>query len=227
MTRLLEIACFSYEAALCAAKAGAHRIELCHNYCVGGLTPLKEDILKLRKELNIPLHVIIRPREGNFVYTEQELDHMKHDIAFCRDHDVQGIVFGVLTDQNTIDTEMNKTLLSLCEGMSTTFHRAIDACADYDASLETLVSLGFKRVLTSGGEATVMEGTGKIKQAQKKWGHKIIILPGGGIRSGNLKNIANETECREFHSAAIKAGSEMPSEKEIQTMLRLLGNQDV
>lgn len=222
MKRLLELACFNYESALLAAKAGVHRIELCSNYCVGGLTPAITEILRVREHLDIPVHVIIRPREGNFVYKAEEIDRMKAVIAFCRNNGIDGVVFGVLDNTNRIDLQTNRELLALCGTMNKTFHRAVDACDDYEDAIGQIVTLGFTHVLTSGGKTTVAEGVDEIQSVQKKYGSRITIMPGGGIRSSNLERIIATSACSQFHSAAIKAGSDLPSESEIKKLLEII-----
>lgn len=201
--KLLEVACFDPESCFIAEQAGADRIEFCRDYNSGGLTPLWDDILKVKERLRIPMHVIIRPRSGNFVYSREEIDIMKYTILFCMQNKVDGVVFGSLTNSNEIDIEANKELLSGCTDLSVTFHRAIDACADTERAMEDIIDLGFHRVLTSGGKHNAPEGIERLKEYQRKFGAKIKIMPGGGIRSHNIESIVRETQCEEFHSAAL------------------------
>lgn len=201
--KLLEIACFDPESCFIAQQAGADRIEFCSDYNSGGVTPLWDDILKVKERLSIPLHVIIRPREGNFVYSREEIETMKRDILFCKKHQVDGLVFGILTSHHEIDIPANKELIDLCAGLSCTFHRAVDVCPDLEKAVGDIIQLGFHKVLTSGGKANALEGIETLKRLEKKFGEKINIMPGGGIRSHNIGLIAKETQCREFHSAAL------------------------
>ncbi|MCC6372817.1 MAG: copper homeostasis protein CutC [Bacteroidia bacterium] len=225
MNRLLEIACFSEEAATVAFKAGAHRIELCDNYCVGGITPSFDVIQAVRNNISLPLHVIIRPREGNYVYTQNEIEQMCLDFEFCKKAGVDGIVFGILTAENKVDEAACKELLKRAGNLPCTFHRAVDSCFDRVEALQTLVNLGFKKVLTSGGADHVMEGLSEISHMQNKFGKLISIMPGGGLRATNLKKVITESNCTEFHSAALKPGSDLPNSEEIKKLLQVLNGE--
>ena len=216
--KLLEIACFNIESCLLAQKAGADRIEFCADYSVGGLTPNYTDILKAKELLHIPLHVIIRPRGGNFDYSLAEIETMKNDILFCKQHHINGVVFGVLTYNKKIDTIINKELIELAGNMSKNFHRAIDECADMSEAMNYIISLGFNRVLTSGGKSSALEGVAILKNCQNSFGKNIIIIPGGGIRSNNLAQIATQTNCKEFHSAAITQNTEFVNATEVSLL---------
>jgi copper homeostasis protein len=216
--KLLEIACFNIESCLLAQKAGADRIEFCADYSVGGITPNRADILKAKELLHIPLHIIIRPRGGNFDYSLAEIETIKNDILFCKQHHINGVVFGVLTQNKKIDTIINKELIELAGNMSTTFHRAIDECADMIEAMNDIVSLGFKRVLTSGGKSSALEGVAILKNCQNSFGKNIIIIPGGGIRSNNIELIAKETGCKEFHSAALTDRMSISDAREIKNL---------
>ena len=216
---LLEIACFNIASCLQAQQAGVDRIEFCADYSAGGVTPIHNDILKVKELLQIPLHVIIRPRGGNFVYTKEEIEQMKNDILFCKQNDISGVVFGVLTSENKIDKELNKELVQLAGSMSTTFHRAIDECKDIEEAMKDLVGLGFRRVLTSGGKQNALEGIATLKTLQEKFGKQITINPGGGIRSSNIEKLIEETGCYEFHSAAITNNTDLVDAKEAKQLL--------
>lgn len=204
--KVLEVACFDPESCFIAEQAGADRIEFCRDYGSGGLTPLRDDILKVRERISIPLHVIIRPRAGDFLYSAEEMETMKRDILFCKAQRVDGLVFGVLTVNDEIDVSANQALVELCAGLPCTFHRAVDACPDPEKAFGDIIHSGFRRVLTSGGQASAPEGIEQLKSLQKTFGGEIIIMPGGGIRSHNIGLIARETQCPEFHSAALVAG---------------------
>lgn len=215
MHHLLEIACFSAEAAIIAEAGGAQRIELCKNYCVGGLTPDPESISGVKENCSIPVHVIIRPRAGNFVYSKNEFFQIREAIEICSKLKVDGVVFGALNQQNEIDIPACKSLINAAGNMSVTFHRAIDNCINLERGIEDLIQLGIKRVLTSGGKPTALEGLQTITSLQKNYGNQIVIMPGGGVRASNVLKIARESGCTEFHSAAMKVGSELPSRNEI------------
>ena len=219
---ILEVACFDAESCFIAEQAGADRIEFCSDYSGGGVTPLRDNISIVKKSLNIPLHVIIRPRAGNFVYSRGEIDVMKRDILFCKEHQVDGIVLGVLNPDNTVNQQTSKELVEIAKSMSLTFHRAIDACADTEKALEEIIDLGFHKVLTSGGKQSALEGLENLSHLQKKFGRQITIMPGGGIRSQNIAQLAASTGCREFHTAAItKAGGQLDPE-ELKSIIRHL-----
>lgn len=220
--KLLEVACFDVGSCFMAEQAGADRIEFCSDYSSGGVTPLRDDILRVKERLSIPMHVIIRPREGGFVYRKEEIETMKQDIVFCREQGIDGIVIGALHPNNTIDSGTCASFVELAGQMSCNFHRAIDACADMEKSVEQLIELGFKRVLTSGGKATAPEGMAQLAALQKHYGHQVIIMPGGGIRSNNIALLAASTQCEEFHTAAItKAGGQIDPEELIAIIKQL------
>ena len=218
----LEIACFNLESCLAAQHAGADRIEFCADYSVGGITPNHTDILKAKELLNIPLHVIIRPRGGDFNYSQSEIELMKKDIEFCKTNNIDGVVFGVLTKDQKINNLINKELVVLAENMSTTFHRAIDECNDIQEAMSDVISLGFTRVLTSGGKSNALEGVDVLKDCQRKFGDKIIIIPGGGIRHSNLQELIKETNCKEYHSSAITHKNEEINIEEVKQLKSIL-----
>lgn len=222
MKRVLEIACFNLESALLAQEAGADRIELCENYAEGGLTPSEKLISDTRRELKIPVHVIIRPRGGNFLYSEVEKEEMKRSILFCKENAVNGVVFGCLLADKSVDVATCQELKKLAAPMSVTFHRAIDECADISKGLEALIDLGFNRVLSSGGEAAALEGKERLRALHASFKNKIIILPGRGIRSGNLMELVEATNCFEYHSAALSMGSSVCDPNEIRKMKIIL-----
>ncbi len=215
---VLEIACFNVQSCAQAQEAGADRIEFCDNYSLGGITPSQADIIEAKKLLHIPLHVIIRARGGNFVYDTDEIEMMKHDILFCKEHNIDGVVFGVLNSNDTIDVKANKELVELAKPMSVTFHRAIDSCENIEKSLEEIIEIGFNKVLTSGGKQNALEGIKTLKKCQEEYGEKITIIPGGGIRINNIGLIAKETGCIQFHSAALTNSSDIVDANEIKNL---------
>ncbi len=214
---ILEIACFNLESCLIAQKAGANRIEFCEDYAIGGITPSREDILKARKEIHIPLHVIIRPKAGDYFYNEKEIAQMKEDILFCKENKIDGVVFGILTTENQIDPR-NVELIQLAKPMTCNFHRAIDGCNDIFKSFNDLIRYGYDGVLTTGGKTNAIEGKEIISRLQNKYGDKIKIMPGGGIRSHNISEMFT-SGCKEFHSAAITKGNSLCDENEIKNLL--------
>lgn len=216
--QFLEIACFNLQSCLLAQEAGADRIEFCSDYSKGGLTPNKAEILKIKEMLSIPLHIIIRPRGGNFIYNEEEIRIIEQDILFCKTHRVNGVVFGVLTQSNEVDYMVNKKLRELAEGMSTIFHRAIDECDNMNKAFETIIDLGFSHVLTSGGKGYAEENTMPLQHLQRHYGQHIRLIAGGGVRSYNIQKIQEETGCIEFHSAALINNQDITNVNEVKLM---------
>lgn len=222
MSALLEIACFNLESAIIAQNAGADRIELCVNYSEGGLTPDFKLITEIKSKINIPVHVMIRPRKGNFVYSENEISEMKAAIEICKQGGVEGIVFGCLTNDNQIDNHACKQLIQQANRLTLNFHRAFDQCDNLNLSIKQLIDLGINRVLSSGGCAEALQGKEQLSQWQSEYKDLIILMPGGGIRSSNLHDLMQTTHCSEFHSAAITNGSELCDAKEIFRMKSIL-----
>jgi copper homeostasis protein len=201
---IIEIAVFTPSSALVAAKAGADRIELCSGYSEGGLSPSAGSILYVRKNTDITLHVMIRPRIGDFLYNEAEKEIILQDILFCRKNKVDGIVFGALKDDGTIDKTFTRRVVEAAKPMSVTFHRAFDLCTDLDAALKDLVDCNVDRVLTSGGKQNALDGAGTIANLVNSAENKIVILPGGGITPGNVSAFIKETGAKEIHFSARK-----------------------
>jgi copper homeostasis protein len=216
---LLEVACFNLESCLIAQRSGAKRVELCENYSVGGITPHEELISKARKELEIDLFVMIRPREGNFIYSEIELEEMRSQIEFCKEEKCDGIAFGILTEKNKVDVEACKELVELAKPMECTFHRAFDEIKNSEEALENIIRCGFSRILTSGKGSAAQNGIEAIQRLIHKANKRIIIMPGGGIRSSNISELLHRTVATEFHSAAITGKSEMADASEIKKMI--------
>ena len=219
--KILEIACFNLESVLIAERAGADRIEFCVDYNNGGISPPIELLSEVRDKIKIPLFVMIRPRAGDFVYSETEIQWMIKYVEQCRTHGTDGIVFGALSPKNEIDLKTCSCLIEAAGSMSLTFHKAFDECMDTENSINKLIEAGVNRILTSGGKKNAVEGIKKIEQLQLSFGQKIIIMPGGGIRSGNIDQVKTST-CNEFHSSALCENSLIADAEEIQTLKRLL-----
>jgi len=197
-----EVCANSVESCLAAQEGGAHRVELCAGISEGGTTPSYGEILTARELLTIKLHVIIRPRGGDFLYNEQELLIMEKDIQMAHKLGVDGVVFGCLTSNGNIDIIATQRLIKAAKGLSITFHRAFDKCLNpYDA-LEELIDLGVDRILTSGQQPTAIEGLTLIKGLIENANERVIILPGSGINEDNIRRIATETGAKEFHFSA-------------------------
>ncbi|MBK6521847.1 MAG: copper homeostasis protein CutC [Sphingobacteriaceae bacterium] len=213
---LLEIACFNIESCLIAQKAGAHRIEFCNDYESGGLAPSFQEIAKARQLIKIPLHVIIR-------FKKDEVKLMEEAIWFCKKFKIDGVVFGVLKE-NSIDILSCVKLVELARPMKCTFHRYIDKCLNMNESIEHLIDIGFDNVLTSGGKETALEGMETIAKLQQSYGDKINIIPGGGIRPDNIKQIKQITRCTSFHSAALDTISKNADENTIKELLHVINS---
>lgn len=195
----LEICVDTVESALEAQNAGADRVELCDNLSEGGTTPGYGTITSARKNLNILLNVIIRPRCGDFLYTDMEYDIMKRDIDICGECGVDEIVLGILMPGGTIDLERTARLIEFASPMSATFHRAFDMCSDPVQGLEDVISSGATRLLTSGQKDKASDGAELISQLVIQGGDRIIVMPGSGINESNIERIAQITRAREFH----------------------------
>lgn len=195
----IEICANSVESAIEARHGGAHRVELCAGMPEGGTTPSYGEIKTAREQLDIRLHVIIRPRGGDFLYSPLEQQIMLHDIEMARQMGVNGVVFGCLTPDGEVDLLLMKRLMDASSGMSVTFHRAFDMCRNPRKALEEIISLGCDRILTSGGQATAEKGVPLLRELNTQAGGRIILMPGCGINAGNIRKIADETGCREFH----------------------------
>jgi len=211
----IEIACFNLESALIAQKAGADRVELCADMLVGGITPAIEIIQIARENLSIDINVMIRPRGGNFVYSNSEFEQMKSEIEIIKKLRVNGFVFGILNEDKSINVDQNKELVELAKPFPCTFHRAFDEVLDYEQALEDVISCGFSTILTSGTFPNVMEGKEILKQLVIQANNRIEIMPGGGLRSTNILALDEMVNSNWYHSSAITDGSETASSGEI------------
>ena len=182
---ILEVCASSYQSASHAEQAGAHRIELCSELAVGGITPSYGLIKQVTTKLTIPVFVLVRPRSGNFTYTDDEFDIIKHDIALCKDLGCAGIVSGILNADNTIDMERTKVLVELSKPLPFTFHRAFDWVPNPKLGLQQLIEIGVNRVLTSGQQTSAELGIALLSELKKQANNAIGILPGGGINPNN------------------------------------------
>jgi copper homeostasis protein len=211
----LEIACFNLNSALIAQENGADRVELCDGFEVGGTTPNFEIVKQARENLTIDLYVMIRPRGGNFVYTDEEFQQMQSDILALKALKVDGFVFGILKENNAVNLEQNKILVDLAKPLPCTFHRAFDEVGNAFEALEQVISCGFKTILTSGQAQNVTEGMNRLTELVAKANDRIIIMPGGGLRSSNIGLIQENTKAVFYHSSAITDGSHTASADEI------------
>jgi len=200
---LFEVCLQSVDDAVAAQAGGAQRVELCAALIEGGITPSLGTIQACRDAVDVDIMVMIRPRGGDFDYTEWELDSIAKDIAHCRGIGVTGVVFGMLEhDGQVARTQVQRMVKEAGPDLSVTFHRAFDVSADPFAALETLIELGVDRVLTSGQAATVPEGKDVIRQLVDQSAGRIGILPGNGIVPENVAEIVAYTGVSEFHASA-------------------------
>lgn len=210
MGRFLEACCTSASAAAQAEMGGASRIELCEQLAIGGVTPsraLIEDTLNscMRAKVN----VLVRPRGGNFVFSEEEVQSMLDDIRMCREEGVNGVVIGALREDGSVDMETMKRLISAARPLSVTFHRAFDECCDVEKCLEDIISLGCDRLLTSGHEADAFTGRFTIAGLVKQAAGRIVIMAGCGVRTHNIAELEAATGAPEFHSSCWADMSEL------------------
>jgi copper homeostasis protein len=206
---LLEICCDHLESALAAQEGGAHRIELCAALATDGITPSAGLLAMLTRRLSIPVFVLVRPRPGNFVYNERELETMLFDIHQCKALGASGIVSGALRSDHTIDREATATLIAAAAPLPFTFHKAFDLTPDPFAALDTLIELGAARVLTSGQMPKAVDGKTVLAQLVQRGRDRITILCGGGVRDHNLGELMTVPDLVEFHSSAL-----LPQNKE-------------
>lgn len=198
----LEVIGFNIESCQLAQAAGAHRIELCDNPFDGGTTASYGFIKQARKVLSIDLFPIIRPRGGDFLYSPYEFEIMKADVQMCKDLGCDGVVMGVLLSDASIDKERCWQLVRLAYPMSVTFHRAFDRTNDAMKALEDVIEIGCERILTSGLKTTAPDGQKMLAKLVEAADDRIIIMPGSSVRSGNIKNLAEQTGATEFHTSA-------------------------
>lgn len=200
---LFEVCANSVESCVAAQAGGANRVELCAGIPEGGTTPSYGDIALARELLSSTrLHVIIRPRGGDFLYSPLEQRIMLKDIEIAKKSGADGVVFGCLTPEGDIDLPLMERLMEASEGMSVTFHRAFDVCRNPLKALEDIIALGCERILTSGQQPTAEQGIPLLKELQEKAGERIILLAGCGVKEENIARIARETGIREFHFSA-------------------------
>jgi len=218
----LEIVCANIESVIAACNGGADRIELCDNLSEGGVTPSFVMIKLTKEKFSGPLHVMIRPRGGNFIYSDDEFEIMKHDIGVCKHLKVEGIVLGILNASGRVDVARTKELVELAKPLSVTFHRAFDATNDPFTALQDILDCGCRHILTSGQQPTAMEGSELISELIKRADSRIIIMPGGGVRSANIQDLV-KTGAHELHSSALSGNQKVAEELEIQKMKSLLG----
>lgn len=201
---VFEVCANSLQSAINAQIGGANRIELCEYLEVGGISPAEILIREAKELLHLPIHVLVRPREGNFVYDDDEFAFMKEEIVRCKQIAVAGVVFGILNHNLTIHEARCGELIKLARPLAVTFHRAFDVVANPFRALDVLIKLGFDRVLTSGQEKDALKGSTLIHQLQQQAKGNIAVMAGGGITEENIGEIVRKTGAHEFHFSARK-----------------------
>jgi copper homeostasis protein len=198
---IIEIATTDFSTTKSAVDGGADRIELCAALSEGGTTASYGTIKKCREAFNVQLFPIIRTRSGDFLYSDEEFDIMFTDVKLCKDLGCDGVVVGLLNKDGSIDIKRTSKLIELAYPLEVTFHRAFDRCKDPFDALEQLIEIGCQRILTSGQKPTAPEGIDLITALVKLADERIIIMPGSGVRKENIKELAEKTGAKEFHSS--------------------------
>jgi len=199
---IVEAVVESVDGAIAAQQGGADRVELCANLLEGGTTPSAGTIQLARERLSIGLNVMIRPRGGDFCYSDIEFEVMQRDIELARQLRADGVVFGILDPDGSVDKGRTAQLIALARPLSVTFHRAFDVSRDPYQALETLIDLGIDRVLTSGQEPSALEGLDLIVDLVRTARERIVVMPGGGITERNIQKIVAASGVQEVHVAA-------------------------
>lgn len=202
MEYFLESCCTDVEQIRRAQEAGARRIELCEKLAVGGVTPSAELLKAAISVAKVPVNVLVRPRGGDFVFSAAEADTMLRDIELCREAGAAAVVIGALDSRGEVDMPMMRRLCDAASGMSVTFHRAFDVCADPLAAFEDVLALGCDRLLTSGHESDAFKGRFFIAELVERAAGRIIVMPGCGVRRSNIARIAADTGAVEFHASS-------------------------
>jgi copper homeostasis protein len=219
---ILEIACFNFESAVIAQQSGADRIEFCSEFSLGGLTPTIDGLIKVRKSIGLDIFVMIRPRGGDFVYSNDEFAMMKREIELIKKVGIQGFVFGILNSDQTVDIERNKILVELAKPYPCTFHKAFDHTKDPYLSLEQIINCGFTNVLTSRLEKDALTGSLALEKIVGQAKYRINVIVGGGVRSNNIEQIKELTKSKVYHSSAIIDDSQTADKEEIRRLKNLL-----
>ena len=219
----VEVCVDNFESLQIAERAGADRIELCGALALGGITPNAGFIEQAVKYASIPIYVMIRPRNGDFYYSEYEVEIMLKDIYHARVAGAQGVVFGVLDKQANIDRQVLTALMQEAGQLGVTFHRAIDLASDYQAALETIIEAGCERVLTSGQAANALAGASVIQHMVKQAGDRLSIMPGAGVNHQNVVDIVRQTGASEIH---LSGKTTRPSHMILNSNAATMGDMD-
>jgi copper homeostasis protein len=197
---LLEISVESVDAAMAAERGGANRIELCSSLREGGTTPSPELLRTVRGRLKVPVMSMLRPRGGNFYYTDSEFEAMRRDVDAAKEFGMNGVVLGMLAADGKVDIKRTRELVEQATPLPVTFHRAFDDCADLRGALEDVIEAGAARLLTSGGKRTAPEAFDLLGELVRMAGERLIVMPGSGLHAGNIRDAVRKTGAREFHA---------------------------
>jgi len=197
---ILEVCVDSFAGLMAAKKGGADRIELCSSLSEGGLTP-SAGLMQAASQIDIPCHVMIRPRNGDFNYDRHDIEIMAHDISTARSYNLSGVVFGIEDGAGNLDIKSLGRLIEEASGLDTTLNRVVDVITDRLRAIDMAVELGFSRILTSGGAQNADIGASEIAKMVQQAGEAIIIMPGGGITAENVAHISKATGAKEFHAS--------------------------
>jgi copper homeostasis protein len=198
---IIEIATSDFTTTKSAVEGGADRIELCANLAEGGTTASYGTIIQCREKFAVQLYPIIRPRGGDFLYTDDEFEIMLKDVELCKQLGCDGVVIGLLNADGSIDVKRTSILIEAAYPLGVTFHRAFDRCKEPFKALEELMEIGCERILTSGQRPSVTDGVDLVAELNRHGADRIIIMPGSGVRVDNIKMLAEKTGCTEFHSS--------------------------
>ncbi len=202
---LLEIVALSAQDCVASEKGGADMIELCAAIEIGGVTPPIDVLIEARQRVNIPVMAMVRPRGGDFCFSDEEFAQMLRDAKLLLQQGVAGIVFGILRPDAKVDTERCREMLAIAGGKQAVFHRAFDVVADPFQAFDQLIDMGFTRVLTSGQQKTALEGADLIRELIARSRGRIEVLPGGGVRTHNVRQLVKMTNCRQVHRTAFRS----------------------
>jgi copper homeostasis protein len=223
----LEISVETLEAAMAAERGGASRIEFCGNLQVGGTTPSTELMRAVRERVRVPIFSMVRPRGGNFLYTEAEFEAMRRDLDAAKELRMDGVVLGLLDADGHVDIARTKELVDRARPLPVTFHRAFDECVDLSGALEDVIQTGAARLLTSGGKRTAPEALEVLGELVRIAGERLIVMPGSGLHAGNIREAVAKTGAAEFHAGlssvvADAAGNIWAFEEEVGRMVGAL-----
>lgn len=223
MPALLELATFHPDSVPIAIRCGVQRLELCEDYSCGGLTPSMKLFERVREEFPGKLFVMIRPRDGGYIYSDEEFELMLKSVKIFRERKADGFVAGFFRHEQEINELQLRKFVETCDGLPVTFHRSFDGLQDWKRGLDTLIKAGCSRLLTSGDGSGAYEGRWRISEMMEFVGDALIILPGGGIRSRNVPYILDECHPAEVHSAAIQDSTYgIANEMELNKLMQIL-----